>query len=66
MLQESGREAAELRRQVTSPNGTTMAGLQVFEQADFHHLLHEVITSATVRSAEMGEQQKANRRGATA
>jgi len=54
MLQETGMDASELRRQVTSPNGTTMAGLRVFEQAEFTSVIRDVITSAAVRSGELG------------
>ncbi|PWK09024.1 pyrroline-5-carboxylate reductase [Tumebacillus permanentifrigoris] len=54
MMQETGLDACELRRQVTSPNGTTMAGLHVLEQAGFTRVMHEVIAAATSRSEEMG------------
>ncbi|KEO85269.1 hypothetical protein EL26_01540 [Tumebacillus flagellatus] len=54
MMQETGLEASELRRQVTSPNGTTMAGLQVLEQAGFSQVMHSVVDAATRRSREMG------------
>ena len=56
MLQESGQEPAELRRQVTSPNGTTMAGLSVLEQGGVYQLLIQTVQRATARAAEMGEQ----------
>ncbi|MBL0387438.1 pyrroline-5-carboxylate reductase [Tumebacillus sp. ITR2] len=54
MMQETGLDACELRRQVTSPNGTTMAGLQVFEKAGFQNVMHDVVNAATCRSREMG------------
>lgn len=56
MLQESDQEPAELRRQVTSPNGTTMAGLAVLEQGGVYQLLIQTVQRATARAAEMGEQ----------
>lgn len=59
MLQESGQDPAELRRQVTSPNGTTMAGLTVLEQGGVYQLLIQTVRRATERSAEMGAQVEA-------
>jgi len=59
MLQESGEDPAELRRQVTSPNGTTMAGLSVLEAGGAYQLLLQTVKSATSRSAEMGAQAEA-------
>jgi pyrroline-5-carboxylate reductase len=57
MMQETGLDARELRRQVTSPNGTTMAGIRVFEEAHFKELVEQVIARAAERSRELGEQQ---------
>jgi pyrroline-5-carboxylate reductase len=59
MLQESEQEPAELRRQVTSPNGTTMAGLTVLEQGGVYQLLIQTVQRATERAAEMGAQVEA-------
>ena len=59
MLQESHQEPAELRRQVTSPNGTTMAGLAVLEQGGVYELLIQTVQRATARAAEMGDQVEA-------
>ena len=59
MLQESEQSPAELRRQVTSPNGTTMAGLAVLEQGGVYELLIQTVRRATARSAEMGAQVEA-------
>lgn len=56
MLQESEQSPAELRRQVTSPNGTTMAGLAVLEQGGVYQLLIQTVQRATARAAEMGVQ----------
>jgi pyrroline-5-carboxylate reductase len=56
MLQESEQDPAELRRQVTSPNGTTMAGLKVLEQGGVYQLLIKTVQRATERAAEMGAQ----------
>jgi pyrroline-5-carboxylate reductase len=56
MLQETGKEPAELRRQVTSPNGTTMAAMQVLEEGEAHRLLIKAVRRATERAFEMGQQ----------
>ncbi len=59
MLQETAQDPAELRRQVTSPNGTTMAGLAVLEQGDVYQLFLQTVQRATGRAAEMGMQVEA-------
>jgi pyrroline-5-carboxylate reductase len=56
MLQESVQSPADLRRQVTSPNGTTMAGLAVLEQGGVYQLLIQTVQRASARAAEMGIQ----------
>ena len=37
MLMETGENPEELRRQVTSPNGTTMAGINELNKGDFQN-----------------------------
>jgi pyrroline-5-carboxylate reductase len=44
-----------LRRNVTSPGGTTAAGLAVFESANFRQLVADVVRAATERSIELSE-----------
>jgi pyrroline-5-carboxylate reductase len=56
MLKVTGKNPQELRRQVTSPNGTTMAGLAVLEQGDLPDLLKRAVEQATRRATEMGEE----------
>jgi len=56
LLVESGEEPAQLRQNVTSPGGTTAAGLAVFEQAELRDLVEAVVRAATERSRELGEQ----------
>jgi pyrroline-5-carboxylate reductase len=56
MLKTSGAETSELRRQVTSPGGTTQAGLEVLEQYKTKEALCACIRRAMVRSAELAEQ----------
>ncbi len=55
MLKVTGKDPAELRRQVTSPNGTTMAGLQALEQGNADHLFMQAVRQATARSIELGK-----------
>lgn len=59
MLQESELSPADLRRQVTSPNGTTMAGLSVLEEGGVYQLLIQTVRRASERAAEMGVQVEA-------
>ena len=54
-LAESGRTAAELRRMVTSPGGTTAAALAVFEQGRFAELVKEAVAAAYRRARELGK-----------
>ena len=53
MLTESDVDAAELRRRVTSPNGTTQAALDSFEAGGFRGLVSQAIHSARVRGVEL-------------
>ena len=45
---------AELRAMVTSPGGTTLAGLKVLEARRVRESLIEAVAAATRRSAELG------------
>lgn len=54
LLSESGEDPAVLRENVTSPGGTTAAGLAVFAEADFTGLVGRVVAAATARSIELG------------
>lgn len=49
MLTESGQAPAELRRQVTSPGGTTEAAIAVFQDGGFETLTAAAIAAATAR-----------------
>jgi pyrroline-5-carboxylate reductase len=44
-----------LRDQVTSPNGTTFAGLQVMKARDFRGLVRDTVLAATARSKELSK-----------
>ena len=54
LLSESGEDPAVLRCNVTSPGGTTAAGLAVFAEADLVELVGRVVRAATQRSRELG------------
>lgn len=53
LLAASPEEAETLRDQVTSPNGTTHAGLQRMAARDFRGVLKETVLAATARSEEL-------------
>ena len=48
--------AAELRRRVTSPAGTTEAAIQSFQSEGFETLVQNALNAAARRSAELAEQ----------
>jgi pyrroline-5-carboxylate reductase len=48
-------EPETLRDQVTSPNGTTFAGLQRLSAGDFRGLIRETVLAATARSRELSK-----------
>ena len=54
MLQETGETPEALRAQVTSPGGTTLAGLSELERRGFKDALAAAVVAATRRSAELG------------
>ena len=47
---------ASLRQQVTSPNGTTEAALNVLKENDFKSLIDKAVTRAAVRSKELAQE----------
>lgn len=55
LLVESGESPEQLRINVTSPGGTTAAGLAVFEEAGLRDTVARVISAATDRSRELGK-----------
>jgi len=56
MATSSEVDAAELRRRVTSPNGTTEAAIKSFQADGFEALVEKALGAAAHRSAEMAEQ----------
>jgi len=53
LLARSGESPEALRDKVTSPNGTTYAGLQVLASRQFRSTLQETILAATRRAGEL-------------
>lgn len=51
-----GKSVAELRRNVTSPGGTTEAALKVFAEGDFGKLISAALKAACDRSRQLSEQ----------
>ncbi len=56
MAVEGDRGLAELREMVTTPGGTTAAGLRVLEDQDFMQLMSRCVAAATTRSRELANK----------
>ncbi|WP_137885930.1 pyrroline-5-carboxylate reductase [Pseudomonas sp. 2FE] len=56
MAVSSEVEAAELRRRVTSPAGTTEAAIKALQAGGFEALVEQALNAAARRSAELAEQ----------
>lgn len=54
MALETGQHPMELKDAVTTPAGTTMAGIAVLESAAFRGIVMEAVRAATERSTELG------------
>ena len=55
MLTETGEGPQALRRRVTSPGGTTMAGLEALEQGGLRAAVAAAVARATLRARELRE-----------
>ncbi|WP_459499563.1 pyrroline-5-carboxylate reductase ProI [Bacillus sp. C1] len=55
MLKESTKHPSILRKEITSPGGTTEAGIEVLQSFHFQQALVACITQATKRSRELGK-----------
>jgi pyrroline-5-carboxylate reductase len=56
-LLSSGISPAKLREMVTSPGGTTEAGLKIFEKREFSKIVGKALEAAYKRSKELGEKR---------
>lgn len=56
MVLESNLLPAELRDRVTSPGGTTIAGLAALEKGNFRSTVISAVSTATERSQELGRE----------
>ncbi len=55
LMQETKEHPAILRAKVTSPGGTTIAGLHVLERGGFRGLIMDAVEAGTKRSTELGK-----------
>ncbi len=55
LMEQTGTEPEELRNRVTSPNGTTFAGLQRMAARDFRGMIRETVLAAKARSEELSK-----------
>ncbi|WP_313798393.1 pyrroline-5-carboxylate reductase [Cytobacillus sp.] len=59
MLSKSAKEPDQLRKEVTSPGGTTEAGLKVLENYRVQHAFIDCIKEATAQSKRLGDNIRA-------
>jgi pyrroline-5-carboxylate reductase len=55
LLDETGAQPEEIRGQVTSPGGTTAAGVRTLERLGFRSAVIEAVAAAAERSRELGK-----------
>lgn len=55
MMVESSDPPSQLRKNVTSPNGTTQAALESFEASGFAGIVDKAVKAATSRGEELGK-----------
>ena len=55
LAMEKREHPASLRAMVTSPGGTTIAGLHKLEKAGFQGIIMDAVEAATIRSRELGK-----------
>ena len=58
MVLQTGETPAVLRDRVTSPGGTTLAGLGVLRECGFGEIVSDAVKAATRRSIELGQIAK--------
>ena len=60
LASKSGDHLAKLREMVTSPGGTTIAGINSLEEGNLRAVLMNAVEAATQRGRELGSIQKKN------
>jgi pyrroline-5-carboxylate reductase len=55
LIQETKIHPAELKDQVTSPDGTTIAGVSALEKAGFDSAIIEAVKASKERAQELGK-----------
>ena len=55
LLEETGQAPEILRRNVTSPGGTTEAALKTFGELDFEAVVEKAVAAAYQRAEELGD-----------
>ena len=60
MVLETGRHPGELKDMVTSPAGTTIAGMEALEEGGLRGLMMTAVRRATERSEELGRTVKSS------
>jgi len=55
LIARTGENPEKLRDQVTSPNGTTFAGLERLRAGDFRGLIRETVLAAKARAVELSQ-----------
>jgi pyrroline-5-carboxylate reductase len=58
LLVQSQGDPAELRRQVTSPNGTTMKAIAILQEGNLNDLFFKATSAALARAKEIAQEQK--------
>jgi len=56
LLEQTGEQPAQVRERVSSPGGTTLAGLAVLEQHGVAAAISAAVVAAATRAKELGEQ----------
>ncbi len=56
LLSKSQQDPAELRRQVTSPNGTTMKAIAILEEGNLEELFSKATKAALARAKEIAQE----------
>jgi pyrroline-5-carboxylate reductase len=55
MIAETGKHPAELKDMITSPGGTTIAGIEVLESSAVRGAFMQAVEAGTLRSKELGK-----------